>query len=326
MLLSHDFKSDNILLLPYSFDKRQDWENFLGNNPRNADFMFSRKFLEYHGERFIDRSLIFYHKDQVIAIFSAGSTVDNISSVTSHIGASYGGFVYDPRYGGIKLVEMATAAIAYYRSIGIEKLFIKPKPHIYSDPAGSEDLYAWWRNGAIIERVDISNLIEVCRFELGSRRKRSLKKIPAERYEVREGFSELAAAYEVCAETLVRRHAVQPVHSIEEMFYLSKVIPKHIRVTTGYLDGQLTAGLILFINNNAAVVQYWGSTEVGREINSLDPLVIDAIQWCADKNLTWFVPGVSTSKAGQQVDTGIYEYKVSLGSGAISIPLLRINL
>jgi hypothetical protein len=88
----------------------------------------------------------------------------------------------------------------------------------------------------------------------------------------------------------------------------------------------LASALILFVNQNAAIVQYWGSTDRGRELNALDPLVVDALEWCRREELSWFVPGVSTSESGMKVDNGIYEYKLSIGSGTISSPTLRVNL
>jgi hypothetical protein len=315
-----------IKLINYSDELYQDWESFLDSNPRNGDFMMRRKFIDYHGDRFIDRSLLFIEDSEVISVFPAASIQSSSNSVTTHPGASYGGIAYKAKYGGAPMIEMASAIIQNYRDSGVQRLYIKTKPHIYSSPSGSEDLYAWWRLGATLDRVDLSNIIEVGNFQFSTRRLRALRKLDVASVEISEGFEFLLPAYKICEQTLQSRHNTSPVHTFEELLYLVKALPENIRVTLCSIDGVLSSGLILFVNQNAAIVQYWGSTDYGRKINALDPLVVDAIEWCRQNHLTWFVPGVSTSELGTKIDEGIYEYKMSLGSGTISIPTLRIDL
>jgi len=315
-----------IKLVDYAEEFRETWESFLNSDPRNGDFMMRRSFLSYHGDRFIDRSLFFVENSEIISVFPAASLKSSPKSVVSHPGASYGGIAYKTKYGGAPLVEMASTIIQHYKNLGMEHLYIKAKPHIYSNPSGSEDIYTWWRLGANLEKVDLSNIIEVDKFEFSTRRIRALRKLSASNVEVCEGIHFLVQAYKICLETLQSRHNTSPVHTLEDLKFLANVLPGNIRITVCYIAGVLSSGLILFVNQNAAIVQYWGSTDSGREMNALDPLVVDAIEWCRKNQLTWFVPGVSTSESGLKVDAGIYEYKLSLGSGTITTTTLRINL
>jgi hypothetical protein len=315
-----------IKLIEFAEKFRGDWERFLDSNPRNGDFMMRRGFLDYHGDKFIDRSIFFVENSEIISVFPAASLRTSPSIVTTHPGASYGGIAYKAKYGGTPLVEIASSIIQHYKSHGMHCLYIKTKPHIYSNPSGSEDLYAWWRLGANLERVDLSNIIEVGKFEFSTRRNRALRKLAASKIEVCEGIPFLSSAYKICQATLQSRHNTNPVHTLEDLNYLVNVLPDNIRITICYIDGMLASALILFVNQNAAIVQYWGSTDRGRELNALDPLVVDALEWCRREELSWFVPGVSTSESGMKVDNGIYEYKLSIGSGTISSPTLRVNL
>lgn len=315
-----------IKLVGYTNKFCEIWDSFLNSDPRNGDFMMRRSFLKYHGDRFLDRSIFFVENSEVISVFPAASLKSSPNRVISHPGASYGGIAYKTKYGGAPLVEMASTIIQYYKDLGMDQLSIKVKPHIYSNPSGSEDTYAWWRLGANLERVDLSNIIEVNKYHFSTRRIRALTKLSSSNVEVCEGIDFLSLAYNVCKETLHSRHSTNPVHSLEDLRYLIKILPENIRISVCYIDEVLCSGLILFVNQNAAIVQYWGSTHAGRKINALDPLVVDAIRWCQEKKLTWFVPGVSTSESGLKVDTGIYEYKLSLGSGTISTTTLNIDL
>jgi len=315
-----------IELVRYSETLHEAWERFLDSNPRNGDFMMRRSFLSYHGDRFIDRSVLFLDNSKVIAIFPAASLPSAPRNVITHPGASYGGFAYKVSHGGAPLIDMAGTLIQHYRDSGINTLYIKTKPHLYSSPSGAEDLYAWWRLGAKIEKVDLSNVVEVNKVQFSTRRQRALRKLSVAEIEIKEGSNFLPSAYEICEQTLQSRHNTLPVHTLEDLKFLINALPENLRITVCFADGVLSSALILFVNQNAAVVQYWGSTESGRKINALDPLVVEAIEWCTHKQITWFVPGVSTSESGQKVDDGIYQYKLSLGSGTISIPTLRIDL
>ena len=288
--------------------------------------MMSRSFLRYHGDKFLDQSLMIKVEGELVAVFPAASYRKDINTVISHPGASYGGLSYLHNWGGAELVDIGTSIAAFYRDRNIESMFIKVKPSIYSDPPGSEDLYVWWRNGAVIERVDLSNVIEARNFNIGTRRRRTIKKLQKSQIQIHNGLDQLPKVYDICATNLHERHGVAPVHSLEDLKFISSSLPSTVRVSSCMIDGEIESGLILFVNQNAAVVQYWGSTKSGRSINALDPLVLDAISWCVGNNITWFVPGISTNNAGLNVDRGIYEYKVSLGSGTISQTYLKIKL
>lgn len=301
------------------------WDTFL-SKARNSDFMHSRKFLNYHGSKIIDASLMFYEADELVAVLPA--SVGNSKQVISHGGASYGGLCYLAKYGGERLVEIAKLAKEKFKQEGFETLIIKPKPSLYSEPAGSEDLYVWWRHSAEILRVDLSNVLEISRMEISKRRARALSKaiLNFPNFEIKFGMETIPEAYKVCADNLMKHRNVQPVHELADLQYLAANFPEHL--LSGHLvhNNETLAGIIFFNNDNASVVQYWGSNENGRRYNALDLLVMAAIEKIRETGITWFVPGISTSQYGQQVDQGIYEYKRSLGAGTISQPTLILKL
>ena len=117
-----------IELIEYTDEYREDWERFLDSNPRNGDFMMRRSFLEYHKDRFLDRSLLFVEKSEIVSVFPAASLKSSPDVVTTHPGASYGGIAYKSNYGGTLLVEMSSAIVKHYRELGLRQIYIKTKP------------------------------------------------------------------------------------------------------------------------------------------------------------------------------------------------------
>ena len=72
----------------YSNSNLEEWNQFVALS-KNGFFMFDRNYMDYHKDRFIDNSLMFYDaKDNLIAILPA-----NISNniLYSHQGLSFGG-------------------------------------------------------------------------------------------------------------------------------------------------------------------------------------------------------------------------------------------
>ena len=81
--------------------------------------MFNRDFMDYHKDRFIDRSLLFYDDDELFAIFpaSAKETV-----LTSHGGLTYGGFILGAGAKQHTVNDCFTALLSYAKTNGFTKI------------------------------------------------------------------------------------------------------------------------------------------------------------------------------------------------------------
>ncbi|MDL2303653.1 GNAT family N-acetyltransferase, partial [Dysgonomonas sp. OttesenSCG-928-D17] len=74
---------------PYTPEHKSEWDEFVRNS-KNGTFLFYRDFIEYHGDRFGDYSLLFYCDDILTAIMP-GYIADKI--YYSHGGLTYGGLI-----------------------------------------------------------------------------------------------------------------------------------------------------------------------------------------------------------------------------------------
>ena len=87
----------HIEIRPYDAAMTEEWDRFVLNS-RNATFLHLRGYMDYHADRFPDRSLVALRKGKIIAALPASGTGD---TVCSHPGLTYGGLL---------LGEEATAA------------------------------------------------------------------------------------------------------------------------------------------------------------------------------------------------------------------------
>ena len=77
----------------------EEWNEFVAKS-KNGTFLFDRRFMDYHADRFQDYSLMFYDNDRLQAVMPAHVNGDTL---VSHGGLTYGGLVMGP---GIKAVQV----------------------------------------------------------------------------------------------------------------------------------------------------------------------------------------------------------------------------
>ena len=95
---------------------------------KNGTFLFDRRFMDYHADRFEDCSLMVYRRGVLYALLPA-----NIKGevLTSHGGLTYGGLIMSDKCSA-KGVQASFAAINdFLRSIAVQKVVYKAVPWIY---------------------------------------------------------------------------------------------------------------------------------------------------------------------------------------------------
>ena len=73
----------------YSENKKDIWNQF-NKQSKSYLFMFDRNYMDYHQDRFLDHSLLFYDDEKLIAILPLSEHGDVL---ISHGGLTYGGFI-----------------------------------------------------------------------------------------------------------------------------------------------------------------------------------------------------------------------------------------
>ena len=122
----------------YTPDCADEWNQFVAES-KNGTFLFDRRYMDYHQDRFRDHSLMFYQDGRLLAVLPAHVDGDTLYT---HRGLTYGGLVMSPRLTIVETLALFRELNAMLRSEGLKHVIYKAVPWIYHRLSAEEDLYA----------------------------------------------------------------------------------------------------------------------------------------------------------------------------------------
>lgn len=304
----------------YTSEFRTEWDNFVLKS-KNGTFLHLRDFMEYHGSRFNDYSLLFYEKGKLVAIMP-GHIEDKV--FYSHKGLTYGGLVMNADTKTKDVLSIFEYLTVTFRHQGIKKIRYKAIPHIYHQQPSEEDLYALFRYNAVLTERNISSTIYLAeRLKYSELRKRGIKKAEKCNLKIEESQN-FAAFWDILGENLQTRYNKQPVHSLEEIVYLKNKFPENIHLYVVKDEVNLIAGSVVFETKTVAHVQYIAASDNGKESGATDLLVDHIINSYPDKR--YFDYGVSTEENGLYLNESLIQQKEGFGARATVYDIYTIDL
>src|SRR5437870_5605049 len=160
-----------------------------------ATFLHSRRFISYHRDRFVHRSLLLRDaRSRLVGVFPAATDPTNEGRVVSHPGITYGGIVHRGVLAGAAMVRAVREIGACYARDGFKALRYQAVPGIYHERPSDDDVYALLSLGARLFRCDLS-----CAIDLSDRGRRNERRRRAERKASEHGV-EVAVGSEHVAE------------------------------------------------------------------------------------------------------------------------------
>jgi len=316
----------SISVRPFSLGDADIWDDFC-RNAWQATLLHTRRFLSYHGDRFVDQSLIVEEDGRWLGIFPAALSPYESTHIVSHPGVTYGGILHKGELKGQQMVVTMEALNQYYAAQGYTKLTYKAVPTFYHRVPAQDDLYALFRLGAQRSRCDISSTIDLQNRQPASqRRKRSLKKAIKNGVSIVEGNQHLPALWEVLADNLADKHGVKPVHNLADIILLAERFPADILCVCGMVDNVVVAGALLFITATTYHAQYIASSELGYDVSALDAIFEYCIDTAQRDGRRWFDFGISTENAGLILNNGLYCFKSEFGGGGMVHEFFELDL
>jgi hypothetical protein len=313
--------TDELSVRGYSAADRDAWDDFVRGS-RNGTFLFLRDYLDYHADRFPDRSLLVESGGRLRALLPA--TVRD-EALVSHAGLTYGGFIVDSWMTAERMLATFEAAVPHAAATGAARLVYKTIPHIYHRQPTEDDRYALFRHGARLTRSDLLTVIDCAeRGPLQERRLRSLKRARAAGVEAHFG-SDFASFWPIVTENLAERYGLQPVHTVDEMVLLAGRFPERIVLCTATLDDAVVAGAVAYVSERVCHVQYNAANPDGRRVNALD-VVLEALYDRVTPSVRYFDFGVSTESDGHFLNTGLVQYKESFGAHSVVHDFFELKL
>ena len=305
----------------YSPAQAARWNEFVARS-RNATFLFDRGFMDYHGDRFEDASLLIHDGPRLVALLPAHR--DGTQCI-SHGGLTYGGLLLGDRTGAATVLRLLPALQAHLARQGMTTLIYKTIPAIYHRRPCQEDLYALFRCGAELIRRDCVSAIEPGPQGWPQRLRRRI----TEATRVLPGLvvaddEDWAGYWALLSDRLQQRHGTRPVHSLAEIRLLACRFPEHIRLKTLRLQGQLQAGVVLFQTDRVLHAQYSAVAESAAR-GDLLALLFEACIAQAQAGQRWFDFGNSNEDQGRRLNEGLVTFKERLGATAIAHDFYRLR-
>lgn len=306
---------------PYDSSMQEIWDDFIQKS-KNGTFLFCRDYMEYHSSRFVDASLFFVEKEEVIAVMPANISDDVL---VSHGGLTFGGIVFNSKMMIQTALDIFQCLIDYLGRNGVTRLIYKAIPHIYHDIPAEEDLYALFRLGASLIRRDLSSTILLCsKLKYSHDRLNCIKKAKKSELKVYQSV-DFGNFMDLVASSLARKHGKTPVHSADEMRSLAARFPENIRLFLAQKGDRLMGGVIIYESKHVAHAQYIAATDEGKKMGALD-LTIDFLigHYAGEKK--YFDFGISTDHDGMFLDTGLVSNKQSFGARSIVYDFYEIKV
>lgn len=295
------------------------WDAFIPTT-QGGTIMHSRRFLEYHGERFEDESLCVWSDPGVRlkAVIPLARIPNTSDVVASHPGSTFGGLIaskIDPAERASILAQVATTLL--HR--GYRKLVYKTVPAIFGQQFDESDLRLLLRTGTV-RRSDLWSFIRIDHpYAFLAKRRASIKAAERKGVVLRQAHqtSDWEAFHVLLCANLSERHSTAPVHNLSEMLDLRLRLGKEIQLwLVCGSDGEILAGTWCFAYNPETFhTQYIASSSRGRGLGAVDYLLAGVIDAASIDGFKVMSFGINTLSDGYSINANLLKQKLGFGSG-----------
>jgi hypothetical protein len=300
----------------------EEWENFVSSS-NNGTIFHSRKFLSYHSpDKFKDNSLIFLEDKKITALMPAADIErDGKKTLWSHIGASYGGFVYKESLSVRQAFDLTESLIDYALRNKFERIVVTNVPLVYQNRYNQYIDFAFSRNGfeytkrevtsVITLNVDEDNVMKLLKPEARTSVRRA-EKLGV----VVKKSNDFEEYYSILQSNLAMRHHVQPAHTLEELKMLKELYPQKIQLYGAYVEGKMVAGVVNFYcNDNVVLVFYISHNPEFQQYRAVNLLFYTIIKDAISRGLGFLDFGLFT--VNMDPNWGLGKFKESFGARGI---------
>lgn len=300
----------------------EEWNAFVAQS-KNGTFLFDRRFMDYHANRFQDYSLMFYDEDRLLAVMPAHVDGD---SLMTHGGLTYGGLVMSPKIRAAQVCELFRDLNDILRQDGFRRVVYKAVPWIYHQQPAEEDLYALTSVcHAHLAIRDISSVIVGDRKKCFSgSRKDGIRKAHKKGLEVRES-TDFAAFWRILNDNLTGKYGVHPVHSAAELELLNGRFPDQIKLYMVFDGEEPVGGTVLFLTPQVLHTQYISATPTGKAYGAID-LLFDELIHSVYADYRYIDFGKSTTSDSADLNEKLIFQKEGFGARAVCYDTYEYDL
>ena len=289
------------------------WNGFVARS-KNGTFLFDRRYMDYHADRFADSSLMFTRGGKLLALLPANREGDLLCS---HGGLTYGGLITGTDATASAVVEAFGAMNAYLRQCGVRRVRYKAVPWIYHRVPAEEDLYALFRVcGARLVARDIASAIFMPhRLKWHRDRRYGINRCRNNGVEVGQS-DDFAAFWPVLEGNLMHTYGAHPVHSLAEIELLKSRFPTNIVLYVARKEGRVLGGTVLYLTPQVAHAQYISASPEGKAMRVVDA-IHDRILNYDFADYPYFDFGKSTEEGGRVLNESLIYQKEGFGGRGV---------
>ena len=256
-------------IVRYTADKADEWNQFVAAS-KNGTFLFDRRYMDYHSDRFSDHSLMFYVGGRLLAVLPAHVVGDTLYS---HQGLTYGGLLMSPQLTVVQTMNLFREMNEYLRAEGVRHVCYKCIPWIYHRLSSEEDLYSLYHEcrARIVARDFATNIFLSAGVRWERVRRRGIARAHQAGVLVERSDS-YAAFWQVLADNLMSKYGVKPVHTLQEIELLHGRFPQNIQLYQAVREGQVLGGVVLYVSTQVVHAQYSSATPEGKKLGVIDLL------------------------------------------------------
>ena len=297
----------------YTSSYADEWNRFVAQS-KNGTFLFDRRFMDYHADRFDDCSLMIYRRGALYAMLPA-----NIKEgvLTSHGGLTYGGLIMSDKCSAKGVQDAFITINDFLRSLSVQRVVYKAVPWIYHQQPAEEDLFALTSvcQARLIIRDISSAIIGERRMTFTESRLSGLRKARRCGLTVKES-TDFDTFWQILNDNLTAKYGVRPVHSAAELELLHGRFPDQIKLYLVFEDEVPLGGTVLFLTPQVLHTQYISATPEGKACGAIDLLFDHLInQVYADYRFIDF--GKSTSSDSADLNENLIFQKEGFGARAV---------
>ena len=314
-----------IEVIRYTEAYKEKWDKFVLTNSVNGSFLQSRKFLDYHKDRFLDHSLLFVRGGStIVGVCPAAEMMDNGKKCFySHAGSTFGGIVVGKEYYNLtNVIGMVDAVDEYLKNNGFGYALFKSANQIFSTENNNLIDYMFYHNGyssydELSFAIDLASLPNGDVLANLTAKTRNLYKKSLENNLVLKEVKtkeEIAIFYQILCKSL-EKYETKPVHSLEELYelYFDR-LPENIRFYLVYFGDVAVSGSMVFIINDVFHTQYLAADPDYLYVKPMDFMDTSLILLAKQENKHYFSFGISTEEHGKYLNENLARFKEGFGT------------
>lgn len=311
-------------IVKFSEECAEEWDDFVLTKSVNGTFLQTRNFLNYHPKgRFIDASLMVYHKNRLIAVIPACELDEEGKILFSHKGSTFGGIIIKKDYYTAEKVIEIIKTVDDYVVEKYKKIILKITSDLFS--TDSSDLlqyalsYCGYNNYIELSTyVDLKNMPEDIIESFDRNKMRNILKCEEHALVFRELTldSEIEAFYNLL-EINLSKYGVKPIHTVEEIKnFKYERIPNNVKFYGVFENEVQVAGGMLFVFEQANVIhaQNLSADYHFTEYSPITYLYYRIIKQAKEDGYNYLSWGISTEEQGKILNFGLIRNKESYGS------------